>query len=137
MRLAMVAAAAAVLVIFVSAAGSAHAAGYTAGQGAGFAEIDIPRIKRVLNLTPAQQVYWPAVEATLRDVARRQAQGQPGGLVHRVSRKIVSIVLNTTAIQRLATAARPLIVALNDDQRRHARALAQEMGLGPVVSALY
>jgi len=136
MRMTIVAAAIAALAILMPATRSAHAADYSMGQGTGFTEINIARIKSVLNLTPAQKIYWPAVEAALLDIARRQARNEPSGFVHRISRRVVSIVLNSAAIQRLATAARPLIVALSDDQRRNARALAQEMGLGPVVAAL-
>ncbi|HET7848674.1 MAG TPA: hypothetical protein VFL51_06395 [Pseudolabrys sp.] len=137
MKLTIVAAAVAALAIFVPAAGSADAAGYSAGQGTALAEIDIARIKNALNLTPAQLAYWPAVEATLLDISHRQARTQSTDLVHRASRRFISIVLDGDAIQRLATAARPLVVALRDDQRRNARALAQEMGLGPVLAALH
>ncbi len=138
MKLSVAAAAVvAALAIFVPATGSAYAAGYSLGQGTALAEIDISRIKTTLNLTPAQSAYWPAVEATLLDIARRQEQTHSAGLVHRVSHRFISIILDGEAIQRLATAARPLVVALRDDQRRNARALAQEMGLGPVLAALY
>ena len=59
-----------------------------------------------------------------------------GGLVHRVSHRVVSVVLNSAAIHRLAVAARPLIAMLDPEQMRAAHGLAQEMGLGPVVAAL-
>jgi len=137
MRMTIVAAAVAALAFLVPVTNSAHAADYSMTRGAGITEVNITRIKNVLNLTPSQRPYWPAVESALRDIAHRQAQSEPSGFVHRISRRVVTIVLNSAAIQRLATAARPLIVALNDDQRRNARALAQEMGLGPVVAALY
>jgi hypothetical protein len=112
----------------------AHAASY------GFAErqatsIDVARIKAVLRLTPAQEPYWPPVEAALRDLARRPGQSDDG-FVHRVSRKIVSVVLDSAAVQRLAVAARPLIARLDATQVQAASGLAQEMGLGPVVAAL-
>jgi len=48
---------------------------------------------------------------------------------------VVSIVLNSAAVERLAVAARPLIVRLDDGQKQAAGQLAQEMGLGPVVMA--
>jgi len=100
------------------------------------AAVDIARVKRTLNLTPEQQRYWPPVEAALRGIARRQAQAHSGGLVHRISHRVVSIVLNGNAVRRLAVAARPLIATLRDDQKQSAVALAQEMGLGPVLAAL-
>jgi len=74
--------------------------------------------------------------AALRGIARHQAQGAQGGLVHRISHRVVSIVLNGNAIRRLAVAARPLIATLRDDQKQSAMMLAQEMGLGPVLAAL-
>ena len=65
---------------------------------------------------------------------RRAAE--PTGLVRRISHRVVSIVLDSAAIRRLAVAARPLIATLRDDQKQMALGLAQEMGLGPVLAAL-
>lgn len=98
--------------------------------------INVARIKSVLKLTPTQEPYWVPVEAALRELAHRQTSSESGGLVHRVSHRVVSIVLNSAAIQRLAVAARPLIAMLDPEQMRAAHGLAQEMGLGPVVAAL-
>ena len=99
--------------------------------------INITRIKSVLHLRPDQQRYWPAVEAALHAVAKRQqARSEQGGFVHRISRRAVSIVLDNAAIARLAAAARPLIAVLDQEQMQAASGLAGEMGLGPVVAAL-
>ncbi len=100
------------------------------------ASINIGRIRSVLRLSPEQERYWPPVEAALRDLARQQARPEPDGLVRRISNRVVSIVLDGAAIERLARVARPLIASLDDDQKRAASGLAQEMGLGPVVAAL-
>ncbi|HVV61449.1 MAG TPA: hypothetical protein VHD14_06795 [Pseudolabrys sp.] len=132
MRMTILAAAVAALAFLLPATQTVHAMEYSQGV----TEINIARIKSVLRLTPEQQAYWPPVEAALRSIARHQAQDESAGFVRRISHRVVAIVLDSAAIQRLATAARPLIVALRDDQRRDARALAQEMGLGPVVAAL-
>lgn len=99
------------------------------------ASIDIGRIRSVLKLTPAQEPFWPAVETALRGIARQQTRAVPDGFVRRISHRVVSIVLDSAAVERLAVAARPLIAVLTDDQKRAASALAQEMGLGPVVMA--
>jgi hypothetical protein len=113
-----------------------HAANY------GFADdqtvsINLTRIKTVLHLTSEQEPYWPPVEAALRAVARRQqAQAAPVGFVRRISNKVVSVVLDSVAVQRLAVAARPLIAKLDARQMQAASDMAQEMGLGPVVAAL-
>ena len=100
------------------------------------ASINIARIKSVLKLTPAQEHYWAPVETALRDLARKQSQTESAGLVRRISNRIVTVVLNSAAVHRLAAAARPLIGTLDAEQMRAAQGLAQEMGLGPVVAAL-
>jgi hypothetical protein len=117
-------------IVFASELG---AAGAIAAQET--AAVDIVRIKRVLKLTKEQERYWPPVEAALHSLAKRHVE-EPGGLVHRISRRVVSIVLDGAAVSRLATAARPLIATLRDDQKQAALDLAQEMGLGPVLAAL-
>lgn len=99
------------------------------------ATIDVDRIKNVLQLTQEQERYWRPVEAALRALARHQQHNENDGFVHRVSRRLVAIVLDGAAIERLAIAARPLIVRLTDQQKQAAGQLAQEMGLGPVVLA--
>lgn len=100
--------------------------------------VNVDRIKSALKLTPAQERFWPAVENALRDLGRQQAKASDqDGIMRRLSRRVVSVVLNTATVQRLASAAKPLIAALDDDQKRVAVGLAQEMGLGPVVAALY
>lgn len=114
----------------------AAASEYAAMQGQPAAAIDIARIKSVLRLKPAQRRYWPPVESALRRLAREQAQGTGGGLMHRLSHRVVSIVLTGAAIQRLAAAARPLIARLDSQQKLAAQQLAAQMGLGPVVAAL-
>ena len=110
-------------------------AGEVAAYGQPATAINISRIKSALKLKPAQQAYWPAVESALRRVAREQ-QAASGGLIHRISSRVVSIVMTGAAIERLALAARPLIARLDDDQKMAAAQLANEMGLGAVVAAL-
>ena len=108
----------------------------SAEQGQPSASINIARIKSVLKLTAAQEPYWAPVEAALRDLARQQARTESDGLVRRISHRVVSVVLSSAAVQRLAVAARPLLAKLDEDQMRAAHGLAAEMGLGPVVAAL-
>ena len=121
---------------FLPNAPAAQAGEAAAMQGQPAAAVNISRIKSTLKLTPAQAAYWPPVELALRRVAREQAQGAGGGLMHRISHRVVSIVLTGAAVHRLASAARPLIARLSDDQKLAAQRLAEEMGLGPVVAAL-
>jgi hypothetical protein len=94
------------------------------------ASINVARIKSVLHLRPEQEAYWPAVEAAVRDVARHQG-------AHRITGHIVPIVLDSTAVHRIAAAAKPLISALDFSQIQAANGVASEMGLSAVVAALY
>ena len=102
------------------------------------ASIDVARIKSALHLTPAQEPYWAPVEAALRELAQRQERDANAndGLVHRVSRRVVQIALNSATVHRLVAAARPLVKTFDEQQMQTAHGLAQEMGLGPVVAAL-
>jgi hypothetical protein len=93
------------------------------------ATVNVARIKSALHLRPEQEHYWPAVEAAVRDVARHQG-------VHRLGH-IIPIVLDSTAIHRIAAAAKPLISALDFQQIQAANGVASEMGLSAVVAALY
>lgn len=120
----------------VSTGAAVEYSGAEAAQAA--ASINIQRIKSALKLTADQERHWPAVESALRDLGRQQqAKSDQDGIVRRISRRVVSIVVDSGAVQRLAVAARPLIEALDGDQKRTAVGLAQEMGLGSVVAALY
>lgn len=118
----------------VSSSSAVEFSGTEASQLA--TSVNIDRIKSALKLTPAQERFWPAVESALRDLGRQQAQPEQAGFVRRISRRVVSVVLNSAAVQRLAVAARPLIAVLDEEQKRVAVGLAYEMGLGPVVAAL-
>src|SRR5690242_2599130 len=71
-------------------------------QGQPSASVNIARIKSVLKLTPAQEPYWAPVETALRDLARQQARSESqDGFVHRISHRVVSVVLSSTAVHRL------------------------------------
>jgi hypothetical protein len=119
----------------ISAANAGEMGNGYAAQGSMSASIDVGRIKSVLRLTQEQERYWRPVEAALRDLGRHQERAESDGFVHRVSRRVVSIVLNSAAVERLVVAARPLIAKLDDQQKQAAGQLAQEMGLGSVVMA--
>ncbi len=98
--------------------------------------IDVARIHGVLRLNAQQEPLWAPVEAALHDIVRQQhAHSGEAGFLKRVSHRVVSIVMTSAAVERLARAARPLIRALDDPQKQAASNLAHEMGLGPVVMA--
>ena len=123
------------LLSIVSSASAGEMRNSYATQKPAPATIDVDRIRSVLRLTQEQERYWRPVEAALRSLARHQEQAENDGLLHRVSRRLVQIVLDSATIERLAVAARPLIARLDDRQKQAAGQLAQEMGLGPVVLA--
>jgi hypothetical protein len=86
--------------------------------------VNISRIHHALHLRPEQEPYWPAVESALRAVG------------HSRHGSTVSVTLDQVSIQRVASAARPLIAVLDFGQLQAANGLCNQMGLGPVVAAL-
>ncbi len=97
----------------------------------------IAYFRATLKLRPSQAQHWPAIEATLHDIARQQApkftaQGAP----YPPSRNTVKITLTATAVERLTIAARSLVRSLDDGQKLDAMRMAHEVGLASVVSSL-
>lgn len=101
---------------------------------------DIPQIKAALRITPAQEPYWAAVEAVLRDIAQRHEALQQSqinaGTMQRMRQRAVVIVLDSAAVARLTQAARPLAGVLSEEQKRSAHELARRMGLTHILAAL-
>jgi hypothetical protein len=84
-------------------------------------ETHIARLQAVLNLKPEQQKYWAPVEAALRSLARQQAREAAGaGLVQRMSDKATTLAGTAVKLRRLASAAAPLIRALDENQKSSA-----------------
>jgi hypothetical protein len=84
-------------------------------------------IKERLKLTSYQSQLWPPVESALRDitwqghtkVASNAASGAHGA----------TIDPNSAPVQRLKSAAFPLMMTLSDDQKQEVRTLVRLMGL--------
>ena len=91
-------------------------------------DMQIAALKGRLQLTPAQEPYWPAVESALRDVARKihERRAVPGR----------QAALSPGEIEQIKAAARPLLSRLREDQKREARALARIIGLEAVASLI-
>jgi hypothetical protein len=87
-------------------------------------DADIARIKEHLHLTPDQQRMWPPVEAALRNLAYRRAREarRRGGAVQLAD-------ADSTEVQGLKSAAIPLLMSFNDEQKDEVRSLAHGMGL--------
>jgi hypothetical protein len=119
------------LVMMGSSALVAQAGEANAASGLVITDTQIAQFKAMLNLTPAQEKYWVPVEATLREMSRRQAQQTGSGLIHRLT----SITLDAAGMRRLSSAALPLIKSLDEDQKRQAMQVARAMGFASVASA--
>jgi hypothetical protein len=96
-------------------------------------DAQIASLKKRLNLTPDQEALWPAVEAALRNVSyvrktKEVKVASAGGA------PMAYVDTNSAEVQQLKYAALPLIMRLNDDQKREVKSLAYVMGLGSVAS---
>jgi len=101
-------------------------------------DAQIASIKKRLNLTPDQESLWPAVEAALRNIsyARKAQDTKVASLGSGAGRGPMAYVdTNSSEVQRLKYAAIPLIMRLNDDQKREVKSMAYVMGLESVASS--
>lgn len=92
----------------------------------------IASIKERLKLTAYQSQLWPPVESALRDISY-QGRPDPGG------RKLASntkgtIDPNSVPVQRLKSAAFPLLMSLSEDQKQEVRTMVRLMGLENLAS---
>jgi hypothetical protein len=92
----------------------------------------IGQLKSMLRLTPAQERYWPPVEAALRSLARQSASEENDGFVQ----KVRSHASSAAGIRRAWAAARPLIRVLDEDQKQSVMGLARSLGIGHLASAM-
>jgi hypothetical protein len=88
----------------------------------------IASIKARLRLTPQQEYYWPGVEQALRGIAYKMNKGASHG-------KLAAIDPNSAEVQQLKSAAVPLIMSFNDEQKNEVRQLAYVMGLEKLAQA--
>jgi hypothetical protein len=82
----------------------------------------IARLRSILRLTPGQQSYWLPVEVALSDLARHQARG-------------ATAAATTMHLRRIRAIAMPLIMTLDDNQKREAIAFGRMMGFQQLVAA--
>ncbi|HEY1154454.1 MAG TPA: hypothetical protein VGE73_11420 [Pseudolabrys sp.] len=95
-------------------------------------DMQIAGIKTRLQLTAAQAKHWPAVEDALRAVANKMhamKQANPQSTT-------ITLGPDTPEMQRLKTAATPLLAQLREDQKREVRALARIIGLDAIASRI-
>ncbi|MGA2125435.1 MAG: hypothetical protein ABSG76_04695 [Xanthobacteraceae bacterium] len=96
------------------------------------ASAQIARIKTALKLTPEQERYWPPVEAALRDIVTQVSHESVQSRSFASGRTAV----DPERVQRLTSAAMPLLMTFDEAQKREVRRIARNMGLDNVASAI-
>ncbi len=95
-------------------------------------DTQIAGIKKRLNLTAAQQKYWPPVESAMREVTLQIEDYQK-----RLKRsRDDTFDTDSAAITRLKTATRALYAQLNGTQKNDIALLVRMAGLGPAFAEL-
>jgi hypothetical protein len=98
-------------------------------------DAQIASLKRRLNLSVEQERMWPAVEAALRKIVYTRTAMNPHPRGARSNGASTPYIDPTSAeVQQLKAVAVPLIMRLNDDQKREVKMLAYVMGLESVAS---
>jgi zinc resistance-associated protein len=95
----------------------------------------IGALKAVLQLTPAQEAQWPAIDAALRDMIKarferiRAIRNEPSAsdLGVRLRNRGEAMMAMGNGLKKLADAAEPLFRSLNDAQKRRLKFLEQVM----------
>jgi hypothetical protein len=95
-------------------------------------DAQIASIKERLHLTPEQEQMWPAVEVALRNMAythppQLRGRGAPTG-------ETQAAAVDPNAVQGLKSAAVPLILSFNAEQKDEVRNLVHVMGLDQLAS---
>jgi hypothetical protein len=92
-------------------------------------DAQIASIKQRLHLTPDQEQMWPAVEAALRNIAYTHTQQ-----ARRRGATTQTAEVDPNAVQGLKSAAVPLILSFNSEQKEEVRNLVHVMGLDQLAS---
>jgi hypothetical protein len=96
-------------------------------------DAQIASIKTRLHLTPDQEQMWPAVEAALRNIAYTRSRdarrhGAPANT------QLAAADANGVDVRDLKSAAIPLIMSFNAEQKDEVRNIAHVMGLDQLAS---
>lgn len=94
-------------------------------------DAQIASIKTRLHLTPDQERMWPAVEAALRNMAYKRTQQ---AAARGATRNVQAAAVDPEAVEGLKSAAVPLIMSFNSEQKEEVRSLAHVMGLDQLAS---
>ena len=116
-------------------AASAPARGGTSRSSTVLNDAQIASIKQRLKLTAEQERMWPAVEAALRKIVYTKNAMNPQTRTAQASGSPTAYIDPSSAeVRQLKSAALPLIMRLNDEQKREVKMLAYVMGLEAVAS---
>jgi len=96
-------------------------------------DAQIASIKARLHLTPDQEDMWPAVEAALRNLAYTRAR-EARRHSPNADAQLASADPNSAEVQGLKSAAIPLLMSFNSEQKDEVRNLAHVMGLDQLAS---
>jgi hypothetical protein len=110
-----------------------HPAAPASASNAVLNSAQIASIKERLKLTSYQSQLWPPVESALRDISY---QGRPEAGARKLASnaKGGTIDPNSVPVQRLKSAAFPLIMSLSEDQKQEVRTMVRLMGLENLAS---
>jgi hypothetical protein len=98
-------------------------------------DAQIASLKQRLKLTAEQERMWPAVEAALRKIVYTKNAMNPQTRAAQSGGSPTPYIDPSSAeVQQLKSAALPLIMRLNDEQKREVKMLAYVMGLEAVAS---
>jgi hypothetical protein len=103
-----------------------------------FNDAQLASIKGRLKLSEYQEQYWPGVESALRAIGRTVSRGAPPkttAMGYASETRLAQIDPDSAEVQQLKSAAFPLIMSMNDDQKQQVRMLAHVMGLERVASS--
>jgi outer membrane biosynthesis protein TonB len=103
-----------------------------------FNDAQLASIKTRLKLTAYQEQYWPPVENALRAIGRAVSRGgtpKTTALGYASEGRLAQIDPDSDEVQQLKSAAFPLIMSMNDDQKQQVRNIAHVMGLERVASS--
>jgi len=122
----------------VAAAAPQRKAAPRKNSGELFNDAQLASIKTRLKLTEYQEQYWPPVENALRAISHAVAHGTPPrttALGYANESRLAQIDPDSAEVQQLKSAAFPLIMSMNDDQKQQVRNIAHVMGLERVASS--
>jgi hypothetical protein len=113
------------------------------GNGELFNEAQLASIKTRLKLSDYQEQYWPPVENALRAIGHAVAKSNTPPKTTALgyanandsSRLAAQIDPDSEEVSQLKSAAFPLIMSMNDDQKQMVRNIAHVLGLERVASS--